>query len=380
MFRIFFYCSIFLAILPLRSMGDKPIGRLSHAIKHVRTQKKRDGTKDIPGLVPDKNIVISKPLTIEPRFNHDILAFLTSHICKIENTKIKLICKSIIRFSWVNRTLYHYYSNDKTIQRMINLLAIHHNRSDYFIAIILNQTIRQKMSDLISIIKVNRPSTKNDWSDPWYLNATFATQNDSIKGLVPHQTLLLMATSDLNVEGVKTLLDAGAPCNHDRCPNPIAVLAIPSFEYESTQNQKNKNDILKLLLEAKINPDSRYTITMPTCLHTAIKNKDMQQARLLLEYGANPYIFQFNNSYNTGFNYHTGEVIEWQHIPFQDFKKIAHELPLNAQYLEFDNSKEPWKQNAFHFVSHYSEDEQKYTKDWLKIMYDEIQEKNKSQS
>jgi len=273
-------------------------------------------------------------------------------------------CKNIRKFSGINKTTYSFCEkNGYTDKEIIQNLAIAYRQSDFEVAIFSgHKRMSQKIRDLFN--KVQDPYrlfSVTDLQDRWLINATYPAKNEDIISLA-NETLLTTAVKNFDIKKTETLLHAGA---HYEVIDPIALMVVPqinSFNYLSLDKEKQCDffSIVELLLAYGAHPDNRYKVIIPTLLHLAAFNNDKDLALVLLErYNADPY-----NLYIECDTFGSGDIA---HLADQLGKHSPDE-----QYLETDNSRLD-KDNAFTL-------EQGEPRGWLKIMYDEIQERKKKRS
>ncbi len=211
---------------------------------------------------------------------------ITEQICNINQCHITRTRKDIAAFSKTNKTLYTYYNLEKTKQNIVRQMAIYKNMSDRSIADFFRyKTIAGKIDTIFTKINKDQELTENDVQDSWYLNSTTMNYpNDS--------TLLLDAIKKREFTKAKLLITAGINCNNARCSeNPLVLITTQCCEDAEALQKEDCLDIIKLLLENKIHPDSRKEgCYSPTLLHIAVGSKNKNVARLALEHGANPHL------------------------------------------------------------------------------------------
>ena len=261
--------------------------------------------------------------------NRNILKYITYHLCSnIENTST--ISKIFTSLQRVNKFLYRYYTDAIIQEQITRIIATHQKRC--------------LISHLIQIAEdKNAAFTKHDLHDKRSLNTTFSRKEQT-------NMLLHITVANLDYEKTKALLDAGANPKHAKCPSLIVTLCNiqPDFLLH-LQNIRQEEDyymIIKLLLDAGLDPDDRNNLICPTLLHQAVHWNYKNCARLLLSYEANPF-----NLYIYPQSQSVADKFLNISIENEDPDKIKH----NAFTLE---SGEP--------------------KDWLKSMYEDIQRNKKT--
>jgi ankyrin repeat protein len=235
--------------------------------------------------------------------NHDILHHITEQIC---NAHILHAKKDIISLAKANKTLFEYYSREKTQQSIVRQIALHKNLSDSAIAQYFRYTqIRIKINRLFN--KINLGLTQADLQDSWYLNSTIPSANFN-EG--EQETLLLRAIRQFNITTVKQLIIAGIDCNFTRNNNPFFFINNYYIEQQVSEDKRQVLfDIIELLLKKNVHPDCRIKTYHSTLLHLASSSNDQRLARLLLQYGADPYLTWNRN--DNAFELECGEPKGW---------------------------------------------------------------------
>jgi hypothetical protein len=266
----------------------------------------------------------------------EILLSITEQLCITNNWnthKIKFDTHSLVL---TNKALHAYYAAENTSKEIIRKIGLHTNRDDLTIAKLLCRTI---IADKIENLFGKPPKyalnfCHNDLNDRWYLNTT-----STFPGVEPEQqTLLLRAIEFIDISKVMMLLNAKKmDLQSNRCENPLRLSLRRYFCANEQQEKTDLFSIVTLLLEKKFDPDVIITMKqreITPLMQTALTG-DQKLARLLMEYGANPY-----------------ETI----IVHQDEKDSKNNVLINCFQLE--------QSVTFPFI----------TKGWLKTMHHEIME------
>lgn len=252
----------------------------------------------------------------------DILQLIIAHLYR--DRMLTEACNDIVNFSLISSSIRQYFvkENYTVFKNTIKILAKQHNATDLYIAQFINKKIASKIEKLISISENNNKYfTKDDLSDPWFLNATFG--RSSLK------TILFITCTCFNVEKTKALIDAGIDCRavyarHNALTyltkKPSLRIRYSTLLYSDTEKE-NFFSILRLLFNAGINPDSRPSNSAATLLHRAAQFDKKELAYLLLSYGANPHLIYYdalNDQKHTAFTSEVGTPKGWLRNMYTD--------------------------------------------------------------
>jgi hypothetical protein len=240
----------------------------------------------------NKQILFSLLLTstalqsMELALSHpDICNLITTQIYIANNKNPKKTCGDIDSFSKTNKTLYK--SREKIHQSIIRNVALQNNQDDLNTADAFGGiAIRNKINCLFGKI-ARKTLTKDDLHNAWYRNstATYSCENG-----VKQKTLLVATIGAFDLEIAKFLLEADVNGNSTRCKeNPLALMTNNRC-FGEDDKQRIWFDIITLLLKNNLHPDSRISTDHPTLLHQAALWNDLPCTRLLLQYGADPYL------------------------------------------------------------------------------------------
>jgi hypothetical protein len=105
--------------------------------------------------------------------DHDTLFNITHQICNVHNWDKEKINRNIQRFARTNKTLYEYYSREKTQQSIIRQVALQNNMSDSSTVYYFHyKALSNKIDRLFDKATRKETFTENDLKDTWYLNST----------------------------------------------------------------------------------------------------------------------------------------------------------------------------------------------------------------
>lgn len=221
--------------------------------------------------------------------DQDCLFHLNQQLAMVYQWNIQKIKPTLKNFSWVNRDLRTYYTQEKTGQQIIRMLALHNNISDFDCAKLLgHKIIAQKIEQFFGTPPhYNLNFCLNDLKKSWYLNVT-----SSFSVVEVPQTLLHRAIEFIDLEKVQTVLAAGIVLLHPQCENPLQLVLRRYFCAHDHKEKARFFSIAELLLEEKLKSDE-VRVSMEkqsiTPLMKAVACGDQKLTRLLLEYGASPY-------------------------------------------------------------------------------------------
>lgn len=245
--------------------------------------------------------------------NHDILSHITSQICNVHNWDAKKIKRTIQTLAKTDKTLYTYYTHEKTQQNIVRQVALHKKLSDSMIARYFDYvTIMNNINALFSKLSITPEKlTQEDLLDKWYLNSTIPCGHFN-EG--DQETLLLQAIRKFGIITAQQLITAGIDCNFTRNNNPFFFInhyySQTDIELQLSEDKRQIFfDIIELLLKKNLHPDTRFCITNDTLLHQASFRNDQRLARLLLQYGADPYLTCDDN--DNAFTVETGSPRGW---------------------------------------------------------------------
>ena len=261
-------------------------------------------------LLLTSTTIHSMELTILPNtalHNLDILSHITHHICNVDISGIE-IKNNIKSFARTNKTLYDYYAREKTQQSIVRQVALYKNLSDSMVARHFGYTTIENTIDyLFTKINSEIELTQKDLRDHWYLNSTIPCAHLD-EGA--QETLLLHAIKSHKFPAAKQLITAGIDCHSTRSVNPFSTFTNCYYNYGKCTLDVEKLfcDIIELLIKEKYHPDHRIKAINGTLLHIAASRKQKQLTRLLLKYGANPYIICYKED---AFAFERGKPKGW---------------------------------------------------------------------
>lgn len=289
--------------------------------------------------------------------NDNILSLITSCICTLEEP-LPILAQTIQNFSLVNTRLYHYYKDAAIRKNLVRNIAVRLAESDLRVAQQLNyKEIVQQIKTIFSLAERGK-LTSGSLKDPWYVDATVPGTKESPTILI---TPICVTITMLQPKATQMLVKAKCNLGSDRYPNPLAILGGSAISYNVLPENAKKNNftILKSLLKAKIDPDSRFAISCLTFLQYAARNSDKSMASLLLKSGANPYKLYFNGDHPC---VHGSCLGKCNQSLCTYIRTSLQTLPITTCYKKKTNQDTPWKYNAFHL-------EEGEPKGWLKKMY-----------
>ena len=233
-------------------------------------------------------------------FDRDLLLQITAGICNKHNYQPKEIRKDIRALSNTNRFFHNHYAQEKVKQEIIDLCLPYHNSNSKDIARDLGcHGIHAKIERLTDIVRNKEENfNENDLKDPWYLAVTTTYKLDyNIYQQPLNQSLLYIAIDYRQLEKAITILKNTKKLHFNYEDEQNLLLKIVQYRAFFTKYQlwqeNDPNQYLTLtqgLLQKGIDPNGRGNNSQYTPLLCSVKHADTELVRLLLKYGANPYL------------------------------------------------------------------------------------------
>jgi hypothetical protein len=257
-------------------------------------------------------------------YNPNLLPHITKRLCIDYHHNPLQIKKDIRALSLTNKVLHDYYNTEKIAQHIIRLCSLNRNSNDESIAGELGcGTIKEKIGYFSSIVRdKKRNFTPEDLQYDWYLNCTTNCIN---------QSLLYIAIDHLNLEKAELIIKHSKKLNFRYGVNQNLLLCInrhtqPNKCFISKNGNNDRKKLLNIaqsLLQKKINPNVNAHGITP--LIRAIFHDNKPFTQLLLQYGANPYIKQydpFTYKYVNAFEVEHSEPKGWLLTMFNYVKEV----------------------------------------------------------
>src|SRR5579863_544640 len=259
---------------------------------------------------PNSSILAEKAL-----YTPDIISHITEHLCYGPDYQLKHVKDNIWRFSLTNKFFRNYFTQEKVQQNIIKLCSQYFNTNDSTTALHLRcRTIDKKINGLHWVACDKKQQfTELDLKDQWYLNATVPDSHYNRANL----SLLCIAIENMNFKAAHKIIEHAQKLNfhYNRRENELHLIAHMRHSLQrpingllNTNKCKKLLTIAECLLQKNMLPDGRENDEEMTPLMQAISRKDEDLVRLLLQYGANPYIKYCPNG--TIFEY-LSETLDW---------------------------------------------------------------------
>ena len=233
--------------------------------------------------------------------NPDILSCITAKLCFVNKYNPLQIKNNIKNLTLTNKFFCNYYAKEEIKQDIIKSCSLFNNSNDYDTANILGcHTIKNTIDYFICIAQKNNLSfTPEDLKQTWYLNTTTFI---SKRALPCNQSLLYIAldhaydTPLCNLEKVKAIINNSPNFDflYGEGQNVLSRICFLRYfiNYYLSEKSPLLDGLLKIaksILDKQMLPDGHTRKSQHTPLMLAKMNKDEPLARLLLEYGADPY-------------------------------------------------------------------------------------------
>ncbi len=237
-------------------------------------------------------------------FNDDLIPQITDHLCMSHNYQPCGIRTDIRSLSDTNKFFHDYYAQEKIAQGIIRSCLRYNNSNDKSTARELKcRAIYAKIKHFTDTARFGyKKFSENDLLDPWYLAIT-TTYGYKFYGRPLNRSLVYIAIDNLNLETAITILNNTEKLsfNYGHGKNPLFKIADHLFWldlHEKFDEKKCKKllTIAQGLLKKGILPDGREGKTQYTPLNYSVTCKKF--VRLLLEYGANPYLETYSGLRN----------------------------------------------------------------------------------
>lgn len=236
-------------------------------------------------------------------YDSDILQQITPYLCMSHDYRPCEIRKDIRALYETSKFLHHYYGQEKNQQDIIRSCSHYHGSNDKDVARNLKCcTVLAKIKRYTDIAhNKNQQFNENDLKEPWYLNMTTAFWCKFLRRSV-QQSLLQIALNHSDTTKAIQIIDHAKQLDFYYSYNygknllsDITRIRNQNQNFDINQDcitDDEYNDLLEIakrLLQKNILPDGREKIEHFTPLMDAVKYNDKELARLLLEYGADPY-------------------------------------------------------------------------------------------
>ncbi len=218
---------------------------------------------------------------------------ITEKICRNHKRRPEN-CKHDIRALYqTNKFLHDYYSNEKTMQRIVDKgERIYYSGQYRTVARQLGcHTITQKMKHFCHIAYNYLEFTEKDLQDPWYFSINLSPWDD--------QSLLYLLIKLHQFEQADTIITHAEKIDFGWHSNNYLLKLISESRTQYRDDTDKCSDFLRIterLLREK-NMPADGTFLPLTALMDASQSDDKPFAHLLLGYGANPYKRRGNYSF-----------------------------------------------------------------------------------
>ena len=241
---------------------------------------------------PNSSILAEKAL-----YTPDIISHITEHLCYGPNYALKHVKNNIWSFSLTNTFFRNYFTQEKVQQNIIKLCSQCFNTNDSNTAYHLGcRTIDKKIDRFVDIaLDKNKQFTELDLEDQWYLNTTALCMRNGAD-----VSLLYITIQRRNFKAAHKIIEHAQKLNfhYNQPKNNLHLIVnmrhmLQSSIIDFPKNKIRYDELLTIaerLLQKNMLPDGRENNEEMTPLIHAILNEDEDLVRLLLKYGANPYI------------------------------------------------------------------------------------------